>query len=276
MGNFDVERRVLLGCIVDLVESQAGQPITEANEWRNNAQALSKKLFGHFVAVDVLSGKLTVVLQNDESIELFDHGSLKVIVRAALETYLVFFYIYCSGNDGVGQFRHATWQLGGLTDRQKLYTKMPAHREKLELERLEITRLQEQIAAAPDFQEYTVGQQSKLLVGEWKIGNSWSNLAKTAGFHEVYFRNIYRYLCGYSHSSYASTLQVAQAQHLEEQMLLANSILGVAVVIMSHFCFSYSSAFPSAMPVLQKDLEAKRTAAIWRFGREDMAHLYDS
>ena len=60
-----------------------------------------------------------------------DHASVKVIARAALETYLVFFYLYGNSDRSLSEFRHKTWRLGGLADRQKYHTSTEQGREVL-------------------------------------------------------------------------------------------------------------------------------------------------
>ena len=57
--------------------------------------------------------------------------------------------------------------------------------------------------------------------------------------------------------------------------MLTEFILGVGIVIMAHFAFSYSRAFNSASAVLDGDPEAKRVADKWRFGLKEMAAIYD-
>lgn len=57
--------------------------------------------------------------------------------------------------------------------------------------------------------------------------------------------------------SYLSALQVGQAQSVEEQQILTQSILGIGVVLMAHFAFSYAGAFSNAERVLSADPAAK-------------------
>jgi hypothetical protein len=204
-----------------------------------------------------------------------DHASVKVIARAALETYLVFFYLYGNSDRSLSEFRHKTWHLGGLADRQKYHTSTQQGREVLAREKKELEELRAEIESSPHFLTYTKKQRKNLIDGNWRIGVSWTDLGISAGLHEKYFKNVYGYLCGYSHSSYLSALQVGQAQSIEDQQILTQSILGIGVVLMAHFAFSYSSAFSDANAVLSANPLAKRVAEKWRFGAEDMAEIYD-
>jgi hypothetical protein len=138
-----------------------------------------------------------------------------------------------------------------------------------------IEQLKKQVADSSHFLNYTENQRKKLLKGDWRIGISWVDLGVEAGFHERYFRDIYGYLCGYSHSSYASALQVGQAQSIEDQQALTQAILGIGLVLMAHFAFSYASFFNVVDTVLSANVSAKEIAEKWRFGPEDMADIYD-
>ena len=268
--SYNADYSTLLDLFIQLVQSQAGKKIDSSEEWLNDAQTLSVKLFRHLVSMQMLAAGATVTQNNIPTVFFVDHASVKVVARAALETYLVFFYLYGSADHAASEFRHKTWRLGGLVDRQQYHISTAEHRQVLVSEKQQIDALQSELKAAPQLHTYTLKQRSKLLEGDWRIGNGWSNLGVQAGFHEQYFKNTYSYLCGYSHSSYLSALQVGQAQSIEDQRKLTQAILGFGVVIMAHFAFSYSSTFSSAASVLASSIEAKRIAEKWRFGPEDL------
>jgi hypothetical protein len=270
---YSVDYATLLSLSIDIVQSQAGSTIAPGDEWMNDAQTLSIKLFRHLVSMQTLSAGATVDHNNDQ-IVFVDHASVKVVARAALETYLVFFYIYGSSHE-LAKFRHKTWHLGGLTDRQRSHASKDEHKEQLAAEKREIENLKFEIEAMPQFQIYSSKQQAQLLKGEWKVGISWTDLGIEAGFHDKYFKNIYSYLCGYSHSSYISALQVGQADSVDTQKSLTQAILGIGVVIMAHYAFTYSRVFKRAEEILSANSEAKRIAEKWRLGPNDMAPIYD-
>jgi hypothetical protein len=265
----------LLDLFIQLVESQSGKKIENDQAWLNGAQVLAKKLFLHLVSMSVLAKGSTVQTAGKSPIFFVDHGSVKVVARAAFETYLVFFYLFGPTDRTLGQFRHKTWVLGGLADRQRFYATTQHGREVLAREKPQIEKLQSEIFASPQINDYTEKQRNKLLAGEWRVGKGWADLGVQAGFHKKYFSNIYGYLCGYSHSSYLSALQVAQAQTIEDQQSLTEAILGIGIVLMAHFAFSYTETFVDAKAVLYSNADANRVAEKWRFGPEDMASIYD-
>ena len=265
----------LLDLFIRLVESQAGKKIKSGDEWLNDAQVLATKLFRHLVSMQTLAAGATVEHDGIPAVFFIDHASVKVVARAALETYLVFFYLYGNSDQSLCEFRHTTWCLGGLVDRQQFHVSTEQGREVLAREKKQIEELKSRIESSPEIRAYTEKQRKKLLEGDWRIGNGWADLGVSAGFHEKYFKNIYGYLCGYSHSSYLSALQVGQAQSIADQQMLTKSILGIGVVLMAHFAISYSAAFNTASAVLSANPSAMRVAEKWRFGPEDMAAIYD-
>jgi hypothetical protein len=201
---------VLLNLFVRLIPSQDGKKIAPADEWQNDAQVLAIKLFQHLVCMQRTAAITKIDVVGFPTMSFIDHASAKVVTRAAFETYLVFFYLYgsLSRDPSLCEFRHKTWKLGGLTDRQKIYTKVDAYLAKLTVERAQIDALILELKASPHLASYSDKQRKGLLEGHWRTGKSWQDLGKGAGFHPRYFSDIYTHLCGYSHSSYISALQV--------------------------------------------------------------------
>lgn len=271
----EAEYSTLLELFIRLIESQAGKKIERGDEWLNDAQVLAKKLFYHLVSMQTLAAGEILERDGIPAVLYVDHASIKVVARAALETYLVFYYLYGDPNRSLSQFRHKTWHLGGLADRQKYHATTEQGREVLVRENKEAEALKAEVESSPYFATYTNKQRKKLIDGDWRIGHGWTDLGIAAGFHEKYFKNIYGYLCGYSHSSYLSALQVGQAQSIEDQKMLTRSILGIGVVLMAHFAFSYLVPFNTANVILDANPLAKHLAEKWRFGPEDMAPIYD-
>ena len=273
--NYDADYSTLLYLFIRLVDSQAERKIEPGDEWLKDAEVLANKLFGHLVSMQTLAAPTTVERDGIPTVFPVDHASVKVVARAALETYLVFFYLYGNSDRSLGEFRHKTWRLGGLADRQQFHSTTSQAREVLAREKKRIEELKSEIETSPQIRSYKNKQRKKLLEGEWRIGSGWADLGRNAGFHEKYFRDIYGYLCGYSHSSYLSVLQIGQARSIKDQEMLTQSILGIGVVLMAHFAFSYSNVFSTVNAVLSANPTAKRVAEKWRFGPEDMAAIYD-
>lgn len=267
----------LLDLMVRLIESQSGKAIAEGEAWRNDAQTLARKLFHHLVSMRVLAngGAIAQPKGSSPAIPYVDHGSINVLAGAALETYLVWYYLYGNPADPAqGRFRHMTWELGGLMDRQSLYPMSEAAVRQLAIDRTLIDKLKAELVQCPLMANFSPKQQARLLNGDWKTAMGTQDLAVGAGFHGVYFRDIYSHLCGYAHASYISALQVRDAQTFYDQEGLALPMLTLGLVIMGHFALAYAKQFPSAQAVLEEQPTAHRLAARWAMTAEDLQPIY--
>lgn len=260
---------ILQRIVVKLVQSQAGRPINHENAWLNDAQTLARKLYEHLASLHALTNVQRVEIRQSDSFEFVDHSSAKVLARAAFETYLVFFFIYSGSDRSLSEFRHKIWRYGGLADRQKYRSTNAKTRNIQTAEKVRMDRLKTEIEASPHLRAYSRDAVKKILKGEWRGSDSWVALSGYAGFHESYFRNVYGYLCGYSHASYISALQVGQAQSLDDQRSLASACIGIGVVLMAHFVRAYIELFNDGKPILDDDQEAKMAVDRWNFSAAD-------
>ena len=116
----------LLDLLARMIESVRQTPLPADAFWKNDAQVLAMKVFRHACSLKQLSGGGTFELDNGFEASFIDHASLKAVARAQVETGLVFFYLFGSGNSEVTAYRHMTWKLGGLKDRLKFNATTPA------------------------------------------------------------------------------------------------------------------------------------------------------
>lgn len=263
----------LLGLMIELVNAKAGQPIPDGQAWRNDAQTLAMKLFKHLVSMHNLSGGSTVTC-NGVELQQIDHGSIIVIARAALETFLVWNYLYGTDDSELGRYRYLTWRLGGLMDRQNLHAVSQHGRQVQASDLREIEDLRRQISEHPQAKTFSAKQLKAILKGDWKTAMGMSDLAANANLHGSYFSNTYSYLCGYSHASYISALQIGQAITLDDQERMTRTIIGIGFVVLAHFVCKYPVHFPETLPVLNARPELKLLAQRFAFTEEDMARTY--
>ena len=164
---YDAEYSTLLDLFIRLVESQAGKKIEPGEEWLNDAQILATKLFRHLVSMQSVAAGATVESDGIPMVFFVDHASVKVIARAALETYLVFFYLCGSTDSLLSEFRHKTWRLGGLADRQRFQTFTEQGREILTREKKRIEEIRSEIEPSPYLRTFTDKQRKELIEGDW-------------------------------------------------------------------------------------------------------------
>ena len=207
----DADFDLLLKLMAAMVESQGGLPIGAGESWQNDRQTLAKKFIYHLSTIQAIRAGSKIRV-NEVTHTFTDHGSITVLIRAVLENYVVFSYIYGSSDADCCHFRHMTWEYGGKMDRQRRLAITKTAREVQAREKPEAEALLKRIQAHPRFKNLSRGQQKSIVVkGDWSTGRSWTDLAIEAGLSERYFRNIYSYLCDYSHSSFAAAMQVGVA-----------------------------------------------------------------
>jgi len=269
----EADYAVLQRLMVNLVQSQAGRPIKLGQAWLNDAQTLARKMFEHLASLRVLTNVIRVEIDESHSFEFIDHSSVKVVARAAFETYLVFFFIFSGSDRSLSEFRHKIWRYGGLADRQKSHPATAEARDIQAAEKVEMDRLKPEIEASPHLGAYSRDAARKILKGEWRGSDSWAVLSRYAGFHESYFRDTYGYLCGYSHASYISAMQVGQAQLLDDQRKLTSMCIGIGLALMAHFARAYTELFGDTNLFLDADREAKAAVDRWSFSAEEWAKV---
>ena len=262
----------MLLLLMTMVQAQAGRKIPEGQEWQHDRQTLAKKLAYHLHTIKAI-GNGSMLVIDGVSAPIVDHGSIKVLVRAILENYIVFAFIYGSADPEESRFRHMTWKFAGLMDRQSRSQITGRFREKLAHEKQLANDLKLEIEGSPFFLALTNKQRKALINGDWSAGKPWIELADSVGLDRRYFRNIYGYLCDYSHSSYAAALQVGDAKSIEDQRDNSSSMFGVANIVMAHFIVIYAKCFESASELLNQS-SVKQTVQTWHFTAENFNSIY--
>lgn len=266
----------LLDLMARMIEQVAGTQISEGQAWMNDAQALTMKLFKQVYSVNTLLRAANVHMRDGRAITFIDHASAIILARASLETFLVFHWIFQSDDETLRKFRHGAWRLGGLMDRLTLHPTTAEAREVITNTRLEVDKLLPEVNTSPHLQSYTAKQVAQLLAGNWRVGWSWTQEAVRAGFHKQYFENMYGHFCGYAHSSYISSIQMAKAKSEADQKMLGEAALQACVHVMALFITHHARLFPSAHEELLKATDnTQKTLHRWGFNASDMNHLFE-
>ncbi len=242
----------------------------------HDAQMLAVKVFRHLVAVKQIAGGMRMSVPEGRVIQFNDHVSAKVVARAALETLLVFSFVFGDRDKSVQQFRHLAWRLGGLMDRQR-YTSLSEDSDKTKAEeRGEVERLQKVIAEHPAFARFTDRQKKALLRGDWRLECGWHDLAKGIGLSQPFFRTLYGFLCGHSHSSWASVIQIRQSYpSLAEQASLSVGVIRMSIFPAVLFVEQYCSVFPAAADWLSANEDERQFVQMWASIARGVGQLYE-
>jgi hypothetical protein len=88
-------------------------------------------------------------------------------------------------------------------------------------------------------------------------------------------RELYSYLCGYSHAGWLSILQLRDARELTRQAAMTTMSVSTACVMMSFFAHHYVVLFPEAAQVLAAQPEVYRLVKKWHLDAERVASQYE-
>ena len=258
--------------LAEMVEAQAGLPIAEGLAWQNDRQILARKFLYHLSTVNtILHG--TAIDVGSRTAHFVDHGSIIVLARAVIENFIVFAHVFGSSDVEQSRFKHMVWKYCGLKDRQRRVAITEEGRVTLAAERSRIAILLSEIKEHSIFKTFSNGKKKSIVNGDWAGGLKWHELAAEVGLNQRYFRNVYSYLCDYSHTSYAAVLQVGQAKSIEKQMEMSRSMLGFMNLTIARFIGIYATLFDFAQKVL--DESAYLPVAIkWNFDATSFEKIY--
>lgn len=248
-----------------IVESKRGTTLPANDKWLYDTEILAVKLYYHLSSILHLSFGTVVPGREDHKSTFFDHASMNVLARAALETYLTFFFIYGDSSSSIEErrFRHSVWKLSAPTDRQGFNVVSEAAVQALAVEKQYIEKMLREIEENPVFLAMKETLRKKARKGEWRLGRGWADLAEIAGFAKQTFKTFYNYLCSYAHAGGLSGVQIRQAITKADQESLSNVSLHLGLLLMSHFLFSYTALFPETRSVLKGDEEGYALANKW-------------
>jgi len=270
------ESRTLVNMSVQLTDSQAGKAIPAGALWMNDAQVLALKFYYHLASLHVLVQPVDVVMPQGTTSHI-DHGSVLILARAALETFLTFAHVFGCSESDLRQFRHMTWHCAGLLDRQNLRAsaRRPENKQKLVDESASIETLRAEMQAHGRWVQHSEKEHGAFVKGDWRAGRGWAAIGVEAGFHPVHIRELYSYLCGYSHTSWLSILQIHDARELSQQAAMTAMSVSTVCVLMSFFTLHYIALFPDAKHVLDEHPEATTLVQKWNLHASRLADQYE-
>jgi len=264
----------LMNLCVLLIESKNGEQFLPGCEWKNDAQVLSVKFFRHIVTAQQISAGISFEFSMEQVFSYVDHSSVAVVVRAAIETYLTFNYIFVNQDESFSMYRHKLWCLAGLMDRSKLLANTPESKDTLSREAECIKELYSDISRNQHYQKINRDERKEIARGNWKPKGGWHTINDKTDIHQRYFSDIYNHLSGHSHASFISALQIRDARSIEQQVTLAEGMHPILCMVIAHFLFSYVKLFPDAKAVMVSNPELTEIAEKWHILKEDMAKFY--
>lgn len=258
------ELQSLLRVMVGVVNARKGAPIPPDAAWENDAQNLAIKMIWHVHSVTRLCDESSIDIGPGQEIPFVDYVSATVVARAALETLLVFAYVYGDTEPEVCKFRHAAWKLGGLADRQAFAPMSEETRNKQASEARAMAELRKQLESSPVMAAFSGKQRQQILKGRWDALVQMWQLGVGAGIGETFFRTLYKSVSTHAHSAWSGVLQVRDvSRSLDEQRQLAGSSISMALLFAALFTEKYCEAFSTGREYLIQDPSAAELVGRW-------------
>jgi len=257
-----------------LIKSSQLDLLLESQSWKRDGTFLAIKLAQHLHSAKRLADATKLGYQ-DLPITFVDFSSVHILVRAAVETFILYAYIYGGDDESLSIFRHNTWEFGGMAYRQKLIPGDQEAHHQLMQEKQRMDELEKTIRSSPHLPSIGKNINSLFNKGEWRTDRGWPRLGCEAGLHARWIEHVYNHLSGHAHTSYVSILQLAQAQPtMEDQQWLADVSLSIGLEVMAHFADLYASKQPGAKQYLSEHIEAHNLLKFWKFTADDYENMY--
>jgi len=242
----------VLSLYYNVIESLKGYAPDDPRVVRSHG--LAAKLFHHAASAYWLSKGTRVPDMADIAVDFHDHGSITLIARAALESYLTFYYIFLDpDSDDEFEFRYNGWMLAGLAVRERYPFRFAEHQAVVAAEKPVYESHRKAIKGTSRYRGLKPAAQRRVLKGKrWRF-HGWVEIARKAGFGPVYSQALYEYLSDYAHSGGLATLQVSQAQSRQEQLAYVDSSLRMIMLVLCRMIDSWTERFPKSAEGLESD-----------------------
>lgn len=186
-----------------------------------------------------------------------DYSSIVVLLRAALETFLTYYYVFCDSSKADElEFRYYNWLVDGLGFRQRIDVSFS--RELLEKQARERAEIDEAISKIKETEVFgTLSDKQKRVVVEkleW-MRPGWSDILIRAGFAEYWSRIFYALYSTYAHTSSQSIMQFKDATVRNEGSGLSSAFAGLVHKAAALFTEYYMKGFDLAGSLSEGQME---------------------
>jgi hypothetical protein len=228
------------------------------------AEPLAKKAIWHIISALSLFNGTKLILTDNSYTKSVDFSSMAVLARAAIEAYLTFNYVLIQPENKEDQdFRFFCWDLAGFIERENYPEKNEKTKQLKQSEQKQKQRIIKQLEQNSVFQHLSNYQQKQIKNGNWRMGKSWTELAKFASLHEATFKTLYSYLCSYSHSGRLSIIQIEQNKNFQKEKEFSKIFQTINLLILSRLLMDYVNLIPECRKVFESNERAVYITRIW-------------
>lgn len=227
------------GLITSSISKLDGKKLTDGKLELYKLELL-KQYYIYFSSIKTLYPGLKVMYRGKEN-EITASASILVLIRACLENYSMFYYIYRheSSNDKI-YFRFWSWFREGLMYRQKIETKYFI--EKKNKEQSQIDEITNELKSHGEFADFTDKQQVRFLDdGKWYFMGV-NKLLELSGFSRNLSINCYNYFSMYAHARSSSIMQTSQATFNDSKQI-TDSMTNALFIATGLYLFNFNEIF---------------------------------
>lgn len=241
---FEIARKV----IISIEDDRSDESIKPAH-------GLASKLFFHTGTLYALSKGVNYEIPTGRSGVYTDNMSIRVLARAALETYLAFYYIFVDtiGNNDLRQLRFYAWERNGYQNREhaNLSTNDSIEfHQKQQDQKIYNAELLRKIQANPEFKKLD-NKYQKAIVKNYNWTPGWEKIIELAiGTPNSFLITYYRWLADSAHPSSLSVLQIHIPEGKKDEAQ-RNTVMGMA--ILSNMIRDFLRVFPKTSDVLNQE-----------------------
>jgi hypothetical protein len=262
--NHEIDFQLLIKAALEIGNSLDGRKILTGNPNIYFAEGIGQKIISHAISAHYLSHGYQVATEKHLYVGQIDFSSVSILVRAAFESYLTFNYVFVSAkNDDELAFRFRCWNLGGFVDRADFIPTEEKHVKLKEYEKSQINLIKSELLNSEIFKNLKSQEKKAALNGRWRLSNSWSDLAVSAGFNQKFFDDQYGFLCSHAHSSRLSIIQIQQTKDLESQNEMTKASIGILMVVVAKYLYDYINLIPE-LHHFKDDKEKYHIIAVWK------------
>jgi len=245
--------------LYEILELNQGFVLRKSDGWEVDSESLLQKVACHSLTVlDLLEGTRPKVDTIKSNINFIDYSSIYSIVRSALESYLVFNYVFIDPTVGirVKKLRHKIWDASSLSQRQKQLSVSDETRELLKEEKKSYFKLRREILRSKTVANVSISQLKNLQkkkAFDWKPNGGWRGIAKKSILSEKYWVNVYGLLSSITHSDAVIFNLFSNGQQKEVQEANALTATSFLNYIIPLFIDGYAKLFPKVKSYLEKN-----------------------
>jgi hypothetical protein len=227
-------------------------------------QEFLKQYYTHFASIKALRPGLKIIYKGKEN-EITASASILVLIRACLENYSMFYYIYRHANCSEEiYFRFWSWFREGLMSRQRFV--LPHMTDKQKDEKSQIDELTKELKQHSPFLSFTQRQQKQFLEeGKWYFSGK-RQLLELSGFSKELALNCYNFFSSYTHPTSSSILQTSQADFNESNQI-TDSMTNALFIATGLYLYNYSETFDE-IKKLYNDKDKEFMLTWCEFGKE--------